>query len=119
MRNVVIVSVAQTEHKGEARDAFYELAFRAAKAALDEVGLDRTSIDTVITAGWDEVDGRTIAGMYLEPASGGYLKETSKVAEDAIFSAAYAYMRIASGHFDTALVVERTSSCFFPPNFSP
>jgi len=59
----------------------------------------------VLASGWDVLDGRTISDMYIVPAAGGYLKDSAKVADDGILAFAYAYMRIASGAFDTALVM--------------
>ena len=103
---VCIVGVGQTHHRGSGGDlAYYEIAFEAARAALQDTGLTRGDIDTVLASGWDVLDGRTISDMYLVPAAGGYLKDSAKVADDGILAFAYAYMRIASGAFDTALVM--------------
>jgi acetyl-CoA C-acetyltransferase len=103
---VCIVGVGQTHHRGPGGNlAYYEIAFQAARAALDDTGLTRGDIDTVLASGWDVLDGRTISDMYLVPAAGGYLKDSAKVADDGVLAFAYAYMRIASGAFDTALVM--------------
>ncbi len=103
---VCIVGVGQTHHRGAGGDfAYYEVAFQAAKAALEDAGLTRGDIDTVLASGWDVLDGRTLSDMYLVPAAGGYLKDSAKVADDGVLTFAYGYMRIASGAFDTALVV--------------
>jgi acetyl-CoA C-acetyltransferase len=103
---VCIVGVGQTHHHGPGGDlAYYEFAFQAARAALQDAGLKSGDIDTVLASGWDVLDGRTISDMHLVPAAGGYLKDSAKVADDGILAFAYGYMRIASGAFDTALVV--------------
>lgn len=103
---VCIVGVGQTRHRGPGGNlAYYEFGFQAARAALEDTGLTRGDIDTVLASGWDVLDGRTISDMYLVPAAGGYLKDSAKVADDGILAFAYAYMRIASGSFDTALVM--------------
>ena len=103
---VCIVGVGQTHHRGSGGSlAYYEIAFEAARAALQDAGLTRGDIDTVLVSGWDVLDGRTISDMYLVPAAGGYLKDSAKVADDGVLAFAYAYMRIASGAFDTALVM--------------
>lgn len=103
---VCIVGIGQTHHRGPGGNlAYYEIAFEAARAALQDTGLTRGDIDTVLASGWDVLDGRTISDMYLVPAAGGYLKDSAKVADDGILSFAYAYMRVASGAFDTALVM--------------
>ncbi len=103
---VCIVGVGQTHHRGPGGDlAYYEFAFEAARAALEDAGLTKGDIDTVLASGWDVLDGRTISDMHLVPAAGGYLKDSAKVADDGILTFAYGYMRIASGAFDTALVM--------------
>jgi acetyl-CoA C-acetyltransferase len=103
---VCIVGVGQTRHRDPGDDlAYYEHAFRAARSALEDAGLRKGDIDTVLASGWDVLDGRTISDMHIVPAAGGYLKDSAKVADDGILAFAYGYMRIASGAFDTALVV--------------
>jgi acetyl-CoA C-acetyltransferase len=103
---VCIVGVGQTHHRGAGGNlAYYELAFEAASSALEDAGLRRGDIDTVIASGWDVLDGRTISDMHIVPAAGGYLRDSAKVADDGILAFAYGYMRVASGAFDTALVV--------------
>ena len=103
---VCIVGVGQTYHRGPGDNlAYYEYAFQAARSALEDAGLKSGDIDTVLASGWDVLDGRTISDMHIVPAAGGYLKDSAKVAEDGILAFAYGYMRIASGAFDTALVV--------------
>lgn len=103
---ICIVGVGQTRHHGPGGDqAYYEIAFEAAQAALRDAALGRGDIDTVLGSGWDVLDGRTISDMYVVPAAGGYLKDSAKVADDGVLAFAYAYMRIASGAFDTALVI--------------
>ncbi len=103
---VCIVGVGQTHHRGPGDNlAYYEHAFHAATAALKDAGLTSGDIDTVLASGWDVLDGRTISDMHIVPAAGGYLKDSAKVADDGILAFAYGYMRVASGAFDTALVV--------------
>jgi acetyl-CoA C-acetyltransferase len=103
---VCIVGVGQTHHRGPGGDsAYHEMAFEAARSALDDASLSRGDIDTVLASGWDVLDGRTISDMHLVPAAGGYLKDSAKAADDGILSFVYGCMRIASGAFDTAVVV--------------
>lgn len=125
VKRVVIVGVGQTKHEGSKNDyVYYDLGWEAAREALADAGLDRGSIDTVILSGWDVVDGRTISDMNTVCSGGGMLKDCSHVGEDGIFALAYAYLRIASGLFDTALVVgyghkesslEKVSNVVFDP----
>jgi acetyl-CoA C-acetyltransferase len=104
-RRVAIVSVGQTRHEEFKNDRIYwENDYEATKLALEGAGLDKGQIDTVIASGWDAVDGRTISDMHTCMAIGGYLKDSAHVGEDGILALAYAYLRIASGQFDTAVV---------------
>ena len=104
-RRVAIVGVGQTRH-AEFRDdrVYWENDYEAAKLALEVAALDKGQIDTVISSGWDAVDGRTISDMHTCMGIGGYLKDSAHVGEDGILALAYAYVRIASGQFDTAVV---------------
>ena len=124
---VAIVGIGQTALRAEADDRLYhEHDYEAARLALANAGLDRGDVDTVICSGWDAVDGRTISDMHTAMSSGGYLKDSSHVGEDGIMALAYAYMRIASGLFDVALVTahghaessfETVSNVVFDPLF--
>ena len=104
-RRVAIVGIGQTKHEeSKGHYVYYESSFEAAKRALEDAALDRGDLDTVIASGWDAIDGRTISDMHTCMAIGGYLKDSSHVAEDGIMALAYGYLRIASGLFDIALV---------------
>jgi len=104
-RRVAIVGVGQTRHAEFRNDRVYwENDYEAAKLALEDAALDKGQIDTVISSGWDAVDGRTISDMHTCMGIGGYLKDSAHVGEDGILALAYAYVRIASGQFDTAVV---------------
>jgi len=128
-RKVGIVGIGQTKCEGVEKkrsQTYYDMVFEATKKAFDDAGLERGNIDTVVEAAYDLMDGRTISNMYLCTAAGGYLKDESRVAEDGTFALAYAYMRIASGLFDTAVVaahgnregaIELASSYIFDPFF--
>ena len=125
--SVAIVGVGQTALRDAADDRLYhEHDYEAARLALADAGLDRGEVDTVVCSGWDAVDGRTISDIHTAMSSGGYLKDSSHVGEDGIMALAYAYMRIASGLFDVALVTahghaessfETVSNVVFDPLF--
>ncbi|MCP5493938.1 MAG: thiolase family protein [Leptospiraceae bacterium] len=87
-----------------------EMVFFTAKKAMESAGLSRDEIDTVIQAGDDVMDGININHVYqIEPA-GAYLKEESKVEEDGAFALFYALCRLATGKFNTALVIGYSKS---------
>jgi len=125
---VAIVGIGQTALTTAADDRLYhELDYEAARLALADAGLDRGDLDTVVCSGWDAVDGRTISDMHTAMSAGGYLKDSAHVGEDGIMALAYAYMRIAAGLFDVAMVTghghaessfETISNVVFDPLFS-
>ena len=61
-------------------------------------------MDAVIGAGDDVLDGRSISNVFTAEYAGAFLKEESKVEDDGAYAASYAFMRIASGACETALV---------------
>jgi acetyl-CoA C-acetyltransferase len=124
---VAIVGIGQTDLRDSADDRLYhEHDYEAARLALDDAGIDRGDLETVICSGWDAVDGRTISDMHTAMSAGGYLKDSSHVGDDGIMALAYAYMRIVSGLFDVAMVTahghaeaswESVSNVVFDPLF--
>ncbi|MBC7106906.1 MAG: thiolase family protein [Firmicutes bacterium] len=115
MRRVAIVSVAQTEHKERHEETVRELVYRVAKQALSQVGLTRDELGTVITSSSDYWTGVACSNEYTLDAAGGFLKSIAKAEEDSALGFVYALMRVASGHFDTALVVGVTKGSEVPP----
>ena len=125
---VAIVGIGQTPLSAAVDEHLYhELDYEAARRALTDAGLDRGDLDTVVCSGWDAVDGRTISDMHTAMSAGGYLKDSAHVGEDGIMALAYAYMRIAAGLFDVAMVTghghaessfETISNVVFDPLFS-
>jgi len=106
MDEVGIVGWAQTEHqRAMERETPQSIIYQVVNQALSSCGLSIHDIDVVIDAGSDFLDGRGISTCITVDAMGGHFKEESKVAGDGMLAAIYAYMRIASGLFSTALVV--------------
>ena len=93
-----------------------ESVFEVAKSAMENAGIDREDVDTVISASTDFLDGRTISNCMLIGASGAYLKDESKAEEDGMFAALYAAQRILSGTHNIALAVSHTHSWIFNPH---
>ncbi|MBC7106010.1 MAG: thiolase family protein [Firmicutes bacterium] len=112
---VAVVSWAQTEYREAHDETIRELVFRVAREALDRAGLTREELGTVITASSDYWQGISCSNEYYLDAAGGYLKSGAKAEEDGALAFMYAFMRVASGHFDTALVVAVTKGSEIPP----
>lgn len=91
---------------------YYELS----KGLFEELDITRDKVDTFILASNDFSDGRTISEVYLIPKVGAYMKDESKVELEALNACLYAWLKIQSGEYDTAMVsmVSLPSSQFKP-----
>ncbi|NIM46439.1 MAG: thiolase family protein, partial [Nitrososphaeria archaeon] len=115
-RKVAIVGVAQTDYKDNwAHQSKREMIYEVTKEALSNAGLVKADLDTVIEATSDYWDGTSCSNVPILTAAGAYLKEESKVEDDGAFAFIYAYMRILSGLFNTALVISHTKCSETPP----
>ncbi len=112
---VAIVGYAVSSLELDAEKTREESVFEVAKAAMENAGVEREEVGTVISASTDFLDGRTISNCMLIGASGAYLKDESKAEEDGMFAALYAAQRIMSGVHDIALAVAHTHSWIFNP----
>ena len=74
-----------------------EMAYRTARAALDDAGIARAQIDHVTLAGSDEIDARGITSMLLAAPSGAYLKDEMRVTDSGLTGLHLGAMRVASG----------------------
>jgi acetyl-CoA C-acetyltransferase len=81
------------------------LTFELTRGLFDDLGIERTDVDTTIIDSNDFMDGRTISNVFLDPPAGVYMRDESKVEMDATNAVIYACMRILSGQYKTALVV--------------
>ncbi|MCI0453577.1 MAG: thiolase family protein [Candidatus Dadabacteria bacterium] len=107
---VAIIGVGQTSYGNKKHQSIDELVFEATKKALDDSGLEREEIESVVTAGSDALDGRGISNMVIAGGSGAYLKDEVKVADGGIYGLILGYLRVASGVFDNSLIVSWTKS---------
>ena len=106
MSRVAIVGAAQTKHSAALADENHQdLAYRIVKEVLEATGLKQQDLEMVINAGSDILDGRGISTYMMVEALGAQLTEETKVAEDGGYAALYAWMRIAAGAYDLALVI--------------
>jgi acetyl-CoA C-acetyltransferase len=94
---------------------FHDLAHEAARRALADAALQRKDLDSVVLAGLDLECGRTISNMYAAPAAGGLGKDEIRVADDGLFAAALAWMRVRAGLSQTAMVLAYGQSSEAPP----
>lgn len=81
-----------------------EAVFPVARDALDQTGLEREDIDTVVNCGHDAYDGATISsGMKCCP-SGGYKKATVRIQNGGIYALHQAVAQIRAGKADVVMV---------------
>lgn len=91
-----------------------ELAYRTARAALDDAGIRRQQIDHVTLAASDELDARGISSMLLAAPSGAYLKDEMRVTDSGLTGLHLGAMRVASGHLKLGLVVSTNQTSAVP-----
>jgi acetyl-CoA C-acetyltransferase len=119
MGRVAIVGVGQTKFKARWPDkTYYELAYDAAKMALEDAGIDRTRIDTCVYGIYNDFFARQYQpdafvhdyiGMGLKPA---VRVNTGGATGGSALRIGYA--EVASGLYDVCLVlgVEKCNDCF-------
>lgn len=111
---VGIVAVAQIGHDYALDKNIREICYEVTKDILNQVGMKREDLDTIISSSSDYWQGISCSNSYYYEAIGAYLKNSSKTPEDGAFAFLYGAMRIMSGHFDTALVHAVTKSSEIP-----
>jgi len=121
MRRVAVVGAGMTKFMRRALETPKELAWLASKAALDSAGMTLDQIQGVVhgTAP-DAFDGLHMKGEYLADGSGGWKKPYLRCyvgGGTGVYAIAQGWFHVASGLFDTALVVceEKMSTCLPHP----
>ena len=117
MQKVAVVGAGMTKFVRRAQETGKELSFGAAKMALDYCDLTLDDVDCVVhgTAP-DSFDGVHMKGEYLSDGSGGWRKPYTRCyvgGGTGVFAPIHGWYHVASGLFDTCLVVceEKMSSC--------
>ncbi len=106
MKKIAIVGYATSPFKPGIRDIHLgELVFNTVQEALKNTGMSIEDIETVVDASCDIIDGRSISNTFMIEPMGAFLKEEAKVEEDGAYATIYAYMRLLTGKFKTAMVV--------------
>lgn len=117
MRRVAIVGAGMTRFVRRAQETGKELAWEAASKALESCGQTLNDIDCVVIGTAPEAfDGVHMKGEYLSDGSGAWRKPMMRGyvgGGTGVFSPLQGWYHIASGLFDTCLVVceEKMSSC--------
>ncbi len=113
---VAVVGAGMTRFMRRAQETGKELAWEAARAALDSCELTLADVDAVcLTSAPDAFDGVHMKGEYLSDGAGGFGKpfiRTYVGGGSGVFTAIQGWYTVASGIFDVALLVaeEKMSS---------
>ena len=118
---VAVIGAGLTRFVRRALETPKELAFQAARAALDDAGLTINDIDCVVSVtAPDAFDGVHMNGEYLADGAGGRGKPYMRSyvgGGSGVMSVITGWYHVASGHFRTCLVVaeEKMSSALPHP----
>ena len=105
MRKVGIVEIAMRSGMDSPENLLNQV-YGVCKEVMDKAGLSRDEIGTVVSAASDVFHGGvSCANAYYWDSGAAFLKNGSRQDGESLFALWYATMRIASGHYDTALVV--------------
>jgi acetyl-CoA C-acetyltransferase len=114
MQKVGIVGYNQVKLYSDANYGRYEMIFEAVRGAIDDAGLKKKDITTVISCTNDYYEGRTISNCFTVEVGGGYLADESKVEMDGAHAVLYGLMRILSGSHKLAVVWGGSMASCFP-----
>jgi acetyl-CoA C-acetyltransferase len=120
-QKVAVVGAGITKFVRRAHETGKELAWEASSMALESCGLSLKDIDCVsLGTAPDAFDGVHLKGEYLSDGAGGYRKPYMRQfvgGGTGVFAPIHGWTHIASGMFDTCLVVcsEKMSSCYPHP----
>ncbi|MDY6851471.1 MAG: thiolase family protein, partial [Thermodesulfobacteriota bacterium] len=104
LEKVGIVEIAQLPG-AETGDYLLDQIYRICKEVLDKAGLTREDVGTVVSGSSDIFHGGvSCANSYYWDSGAGELKNGSRNDGESLTALFYGAMRIASGHYDTALV---------------
>ncbi len=108
-RKVAVIGAGMTLFRRRLLETGRELSFEASRMALDSAGLDLNEVESVVVGSApDMFDGVHMKGEYLMEGAGGTNKPFSRVyvgGGTGVFAPISGWWHVASGLFDTCLVV--------------
>ncbi|MCW4055760.1 MAG: thiolase domain-containing protein [Candidatus Bathyarchaeota archaeon] len=123
-KRVAVVGGGMTLFRRNLKETGKELAWEASRMALDQAGLELGDMQSVVMGtAPDAFDGVHMKGEYLADGAGARRKPYSRVyvgGGTGVFAIDAGWWHIASGQFDTCLVVaeEKMSSCYPHPAYA-
>jgi acetyl-CoA acetyltransferase len=82
-----------------------ELIFEGTQNVLENAGITRSDLESVVLSASDLIDGRGIASMSSASAAGAYMKHETRTTNDGIYALALAALEIWSGRSRMSLVM--------------
>jgi acetyl-CoA acetyltransferase len=82
-----------------------EMAYRTARAALDDARVSRRQLDSLTIGACDELDGRPISSMLMSAPAGGYATDEIKVTDSGASALCLAYARFLAGESQLGIVM--------------
>ncbi|MCS4539301.1 MAG: thiolase domain-containing protein [Thaumarchaeota archaeon] len=108
-RKVAVIGAGMTLFRRRLLETGRELSFEASRMALDSAGMDIKEVESVVVGSApDAFDGVHMKGEYLMEGAGGTNKPFSRVyvgGGTGVFAPISGWWHVASGLFDTCLVV--------------
>jgi acetyl-CoA C-acetyltransferase len=108
-RKVAVIGAGMTLFRRRMLETGRELSYEASKMALDSAGMEQKDIESVVIGSApDAFDGVHMKGEYLLEGAGGIGKANSRVyvgGGTGVFTPVGGWWHVASGLFDTCLVV--------------
>jgi acetyl-CoA C-acetyltransferase len=108
-RRVAVIGAGMTLFRRRLLETGRELSYEASRMALDSAGMERKEIESVVIGSApDAFDGVHMKGEYLLEGAGGVGLPTSRVyvgGGTGVFSPIGGWWHVASGLFDTCMVV--------------
>lgn len=123
MKRVAVIGAGMTLFRRRLMETGKELSFEASRMALDSAGLEMKDINSIVLGSApDSFDGVHMKGEYLADGAGAVGKPYTRVfvgGGTGVFTPISGWWHIASGLFDTCLVVaeEKMSSLYPHPQY--
>jgi acetyl-CoA C-acetyltransferase len=110
MRPVAIVGAHTERQSAFSERRLEEVIFDTVAAALEDAGMRRADLDSVVLGASDELDGRSISSMLTVAPAGGLLKDEMKTTSSGLHALILSAMRLQSGLFDAGIAVSWSKS---------
>lgn len=104
-RRIAVIGSAISAPVTDEAKSLEELLFDVAQAAMRDAGLDADQIDGIVVASNDQFDGRAISIMAASGSVGGVDRDILSTPSAGEHAFVMGVLRVASGQYDTQLVV--------------